>query len=324
MQRRQVLITLATLLGTPLAATAQSARKIPRIGFVVPTSPDARRDAFLAGLRELGYVEGRNLQVETRFAHGRPERLASLIDEVLGLDIDVLVVGATVGARAAKQATSTIPVVFAGSSDPVAGGIVSSLARPEGNITGLSFAASEGFAAKWLELLNEAVPDLRHVAVLWSSSNPAAARFPRELSEASLVLKLRLDVHHAANAPELDGTLDAIRASAVRGLIITPSPFAATQRAKLVRFAAKQRLAAMYFVADFVEAGGLMSYGPSITDTYRRAAGYVDKILNGAKPADLPIEQSTKYDLTVNLKTAKALGLELPRSVLLRVDRVVE
>lgn len=319
LRRRTFLFACGALLAAPLA----QAQKVYRIGFVLPQSGGARRDAFLQGLRELGYNEGRNIHVETRFAEGRPERLPALIDEVIGLKIDVLVVGATLGALAAKKATMTIPIVFAGSSDPVAGGVVTNLARPEGNITGFSFAAGAGFGEKWLELLKEAVPSVSHVAALWSSSNAAASRFVKDLQSAGRVLRVSVDVHHAASLPQLDEAFAAIAASEARGLIVTPSPFSVTHRRKLIEFAASRRLPAMYFAEEFVEAGGLMSYGPSIPDTYRQAASYVDKILKGAKPADLPVQQSAKFDLAINLGTAKALGLQVPQAVLLRAARVV-
>jgi putative ABC transport system substrate-binding protein len=307
-----------------LAAEAQRAEKIHRIGFVSSTSPGPRNEAFLQGLRDLGYVEGRNVQVELRFAEGRPDRFPELIDELIRLKIDVLLVGATVGARAAKKATTTIPIVFAGSSDPVAGGIVANLARPEGNVTGTSTAYGDGFAGKWLELLKEAVPGASHFAALWSSSNAAAAMFVKELQAAAQLSKARLDMHHATNSAELDVALAAIATSGAQGLVVTPSPFAASNQDKLVQFAASNRLPAIYFVEDFADAGGLMSYGPSITDAYRRAAAYVDRILKGAKPGDLPVEQPTKFDLVVNLKTARTLGHRIPGPILLRAYRVIE
>jgi putative ABC transport system substrate-binding protein len=276
------------------------------------------------GLREHGYVDGHNVTVEMRFGEGRPERIPGLLEELIRLKVDVLVVGATIGALAAKKATTTIPVVFAGSSDPVAGGVVSDLARPGGNITGFALAYGDGLPGKWLELLKEAAPAVSQIAVLWSSSNAAAERFVTELRKAAEKLNVRLDARHAAKPPELDAALAAIGRSAAHGLIVTPSPFAATHRDKLVQFAASRKLPTMYFVDDFVEAGGLMSYGPSITDTYRRAASHVDKILRGAKPADLPVEQPTRFELVINRKTAGTLELKIPQSLVLRADRVID
>lgn len=315
---------VAAFVGSAQAADVQRSEWQYRIGFVSPTGPGPRDDAFVRELSRLGLVDGRNVRVEKRFAHGRPERIPGLVDELIGLKVDVLVVGATVGARAARQATSTIPVVFAGSSDPVAGGIVTNLARPEGNVTGTSLAVGERFAGKWLELLKEAAPHVARVAVLWSASNPAAARFVAELEAVAGRLGVTLDVHQAANAAELERALAAIAGSKAQGLIVTPSPFAASSQNRLVAFAASERLPAVYFTEDFPAAGGLMSYGPSIAEAYERAAGYVDRILRtGAKPADLPVRQPERIELVVNRSTAKALGLAIPESILLRA-RVVE
>lgn len=297
---------------------------VPRIGFVSPIAPGPRDQAFLRGLREQGYEPGSGLTVEMRFAEGHPERLPGLIDELVRLNVNVLAVGATIGAKAAKRATTTIPIVFAGSSDPVAGGLVKNLARPEGNITGFSLAYGGEFAGKWLELLKLALPDASHFAVLWSSSNAAARQFVTGIEDAARTLKVRVDVHHAANPAELDQALTAIGRSAARGLIVTPSPFAASSQARLVQYTASRRLPAIYFVEDFVEAGGFMSYGPSISDTYRQAASYVARILKGAKPADLPVVQPTRFELAINLKTARAIGIRFPEDILLRADKVIE
>lgn len=322
-ERRKFLLGAAALLATPQFVRAQRADRVHRIGFVSPTASGARNDAFLQGLRDHGYFPGRNVDIEMRFAEGRPERLPALVDEVIRLGVDVLVVGATIGARAAKQATATLPIVFAGSSDPVAGGIVSNLSRPGGNITGTSLAYGDGFAGKWLELLREAAPDVSRFAVLWSSSNAAAANFGRELQIAARALKVGVDLHDATQPRELDQAFAAIAASGAQGLIVTPSPFAATELVRLVRFAATTRLPTMYFSEDFPDAGGLMSYGPSIADAYRRAAGHVDRVLKGAKPGELPVEQPTKFDLVVNAATVKALGRDFPRSIVVRADRVI-
>lgn len=319
-----LLFLLAPLPPAMPAAELPRREEIPRIGFVSPTSPGPRNVAFLRGLEDLGYVEGRNISVVMRFAAGRPEQLPGLIDELIQRKVDVLVVGATIGAKAAKRATTTIPIVFAGSSDPVAGEIVTNLARPGGNITGFSLAYGGGFAGKWLELLQQVNPNVSHFAVLWSSSNVAARQFVAEIEAAARILRVRVDAHHAANLSELDAALVTIGNSGAKGLIVTPSPFAATNQARLLKFAESRKLPAIYFVEDFVEAGGLMSYGPSITDTYRRAASYVDKILEGAKAGDLPVEQPTKFGLAINLNTARALGLDIPPSILHRADRVIE
>jgi putative ABC transport system substrate-binding protein len=322
--RRKFLLAGGALLAPSFAVRAQQATRVPRIGFVSSTAPGPRDEAFLRGLRELGYVEGSNVQVELRFAEGRSERFPALIEELVRMKVDVLVVGSTLGARAAKRATTTIPVVFAGASDPVAGGIVSNLARPEGNLTGFSLAYGDGIAGKWLELLSEAAIGMSQCAVLWSSSNPVHAKYMRELETAAHKLGVGVAAHHAANAPELDAALAAIGASSARGMVVMPGPFAAANQRKLVEFVASKRLPAISFSADFAEVGGLMSYGPSITDAYRRAASYAVRVLKGAKPGDLPVEQPTVFELVVNLKAARALGLKVPQSVLLRADRVIE
>jgi putative ABC transport system substrate-binding protein len=319
-----LLIAGGALLMASFATHAQRSEKRHRVGFLSPVRRGPRDEAFVDELRRLGRIEGRDLDIELRFSDGRPERLPELVEELIRLNVDVLVVGATIGARAAKNATSTIPIVFAGSSDPIAGGIVTNLARPEGNITGSSLAIGEGFAGKWLEILKEVAPDRSHFAVIWSSSNAAAASFVQELQAAARKVGVKLDVHHAADGPQLDAVLQAIGRSDARALIVTPSPFAASQQGKLVQFAESKRLPAMYFVEDFVDAGGLISYGPSIVDAYRRAAMYVDSILKGAKPGDLPVEQSKRFELVVNRKTARTLALEIPGSVLVRADRVID
>ena len=311
------------LLAAPRLADGQRAERLHVVGFVSPVAPGPRDAAFLQGLRELGYVEGRNIRVELRFAEGRPERLPELVGELVRLKVDVLVVGATIGAREARKATTTIPIVFAGASDPVAGGIVASLARPGGNVTGFSLAIGDGFAAKWLELLKE-VASISHFAALWSSSNAAAANYVKELEATARMSNVRLDAHQAANPVELDDALATIGRSAARGLIVMPSPFAVSQQDRLIRFAADRRLPAIYFAEEFADAGGLMSYGPSYRDAYRRAASYVDKILKGAKPGDLPVQQPTTFKLVINLRTAKALSMTIPQSLLLRADEVIQ
>lgn len=326
--RRKILhaggAVVAALVAAPFIAAAQRLEKIKRIGYVIPQSSGERNEAFVEALRSLGYVEGRNLHIEMRFAEGMPERLPNLVEDVIRTGIDVLVVGSTIGARAAKNATTTIPIVFAGSSDPVAAGIVTNLARPDGNLTGTSLALSDGFAAKYLQLLSEAAPDVRHFAALWNSSNPAAKRFPTDLQGAGRTLGSRIDLHQASNAGELDAALAAIGSSGARGLIVAPSPFAVTRQDTLIQFAATKGLPAIYFDESFPLAGGLMAYGPSFVDAHRRAATYVDRILKGARPGDLPVEQPTKFNLIVNLRAANALGRRIPQAILLRADRVIE
>lgn len=320
---RRSFLKTAALLFTSTAVRAQGGKK-PRVGFLSPVSQGSRDGAFVNGLRELGYIAGRNLELQMRFANGRRERLRPLVEELIRLDLDVLVVGSSIGARAAKQATATLPIVFAGSSDPVASGIVPNLAHPGGNITGFSLAYGDGFAAKWLELLRAAVPSLARTAVVWSSSNAAASGYLEELRTAARTLNIALQAYQAANPRELEVALAAVSADKAQGLVVMPSPFAASKRQKLVEFAAIHRLPAMYFDEAFVKAGGLMSYGPSIPDTYRRAAGYVDKILKGAKPGDLPVQRPTRFELVLNSTTARSLKLTVSQLFLQRADRVVD
>jgi len=315
---------LGLLAVLPAAGAPPETDKVYRVGFLSPTSAGERNEAFVRGLKDLGYIEGQNVKVEMRFAGGKPERLDGLVGELVKLKVDVLVVGGTIGAKAAMRATSTIPTIFAGSSDPVAGGIVSNLAQPGGHITGFSLAYGGQFAGKWLELLNEASPSISHYAVLWSSSNKAATRFVNELKTGAQSLNVRIEAHRASDLAELEEAFQAIAKSEAKGLIVAPSPFAATNRKKLIEFAASHKLPAIYFVDSFVKGGGLMSYGPNIVDAYRQSATYVDKILNGAKPGNLPVQQPTRFDLVINLKTAKVLGLTIPRSLLLRANKVIK
>ena len=324
LKRRELVLAMGVLLGAPLAR-AQPAPRVYRIGFVASSATALEIDAFRQRLTELGYVEGKNVIVEARFSEGRFERLPELVAEVLRLKVDVLVVGSTPAALAAKRATTTTPIVFASLFDPVGAGIVASLAHPGGNITGASIGVGgAGLAGKWLELLKEAVPAVSHVAVLSNSANPASMTSVREIEAAARILNVRLDVLDAGNAPTLDRALATIGMSGAQGIIVTNDPFFTVNRAQLIQFAASKRLPAVYFFRLFADDGGLMVYGASLEDSYRKAAAYVDKILKGAKPADLPVEQPTRFELVINLKTAKALGLTISQRVLLRADQVIE
>lgn len=322
------LTSAVLLLVGPADSHAQPAAKVHRIGIVSPLAaslepPTVR--AFRQALRELGYVEGKNVIVEARYANGRIELFPELVAELVKLKVDVLLAGSTQGALAAKRATSTVPIVFAGIIDPIASGIVVNLARPGGNITGATFGAGGlAIAGKWLELLKEVVPGIAHVAVLFSSAEPASAESLREIRDAARILKVTIDPYDASNDANLEKAFAAIGASGAQGLIVAGSAYFGGNRVKLVRFAAEKRIPAMYFFSLFPDIGGLMSYGGSAEDSYRRAASYVDRILKGAKPADLPIDQATKFELVVNLKTAKALGITIPRSLLFRADRIIE
>jgi putative ABC transport system substrate-binding protein len=316
-----VVLTIGVL-AAPLAAGAQQARKVYRIGVVASTTHFT--PAFQQGLRELGYVEGQNVIVEQRSTQGRSDRFPELVAEVIRLNVDVLVVSGIFGVRAAQKATTSIPIVFLGVGDPVGSGIVASLAHPGGNITGTSIALGEGFAGKWVQLLKEAAPNVSHVAVLWNSANPTAKMYAKEVEVAAQAVRVTFDLVDVRNPRELDGALAAIAASRARGLIVTGDPLFFSNRAKLLQFASTRQLPAIYFFRDFVDDGGLMAYGPSLADSFRRAATYVDKILRGARPADLPVEQPTKFELIINVRTAKTLGLTIPSSVLARADEVIE
>jgi putative ABC transport system substrate-binding protein len=326
MKRRDVLLAAGAVLAMPFAS-AQQAPKVYRIGLLSPTSPNPAVEAFRQGLREHGYVEGKNVILETRFAEGRSERIPKLVAELLQLKVEVLMAASSPGVLAAKKATSSVPIVFAGVIDPIALNVVASLAHPGGNITGATWGVGgTGFSGKWVELLKEVVPAVSRVAVLSNSSNPTTAAIVRDIDAAARALKVTLDVLDAGNAAKLDRALAAIGESGAQGIIVTNDPFFFfnENRAKLVQYAARKRLPALYFTSHFVDAGGLISYGGSLEDSFRRAASYVDKILRGAKPADLPIDQPTRFELVINMRTAKALGLTIPGSLLLRADRVIE
>ena len=310
------------LFAVPLVADAQPAGKVPRIGILRPGSPpDPLLDAFRQGLRELGYDEGRNVSIEYRWAEGRDERLPDLAADLVRLPVDVIVAG--VGAvEAAKHATSTIPIVMPVSSDPVRAGLVASLARPGGNVTGLTSLSGE-LPGKWMELLKETLPRVSRVAVLW---DPAGDPRQVDTSDAAArSLGVRLHVLKVGRVGGFDPAFAEARKNDAGALIVLGSPFFYVHRARLVELAAKHRLPAIYAQREFVVgSGGLMSYGTDYHHQFRRAATYVDKILKGAKPADLPIEQPTKFEFVINLKTAKALGLTIPPAVLARADEVIE
>ena len=327
-RRRLVLAVMAGALAAPLASFAQQPAKIARIGFLHPASPAGdwgiRLQAFRDGLRELGYVEGKNLQLEVRWGEGKLERLPALAAELVQAKVDVIVAATSPAVVAARQATRTIPIVMPTSSDPVGDGLVASLARPGGNITGLSQMAPE-LGEKRIQLLKEMFPKVSHaMAVLW---NPAyvgmRARF-EQAQVAAPAVGLTVRSVEVRDTRELDVAFEAIIREHPEALLLLVDPFTLSQRSRIVEFAAEQRLPAIYETRDFVDVGGLISYGPNIPDQFRRAATYVDKILRGAKPADLPIEQPTKFELVINMRAAKALGIKFPESILLRADKVIE
>lgn len=324
-RRRRFLIAAGALLAAPAAVHAQQAAGMRRVGFVVPSQLRISSfDAFRQGLREAGHIEGKNIILEVRSAEGKSERLPQLIAELLSLKVEVIVAASTPGALAVKKATTTVPVVFGGVLDPVGSGIVASLARPGGNITGVTFGiGGAGFGGKWVELLKEAAPDVSHVAAVWNSVNPDAS-VVRDMQAGARTVNVRLDVLDAGNLTQLDRAFAAIGTSGARALIVTADPFSFPNCAKLVQFGASKRMPAVYVSKDFVDVGGLMSYGSSLAESYRRAAAHVDKILKGAKPADLPIEQPTKFELVINVKAARALGLTIPQMLVARADQVIE
>ena len=331
MDRRAFIAAVTgSLLSAPLAAEAQQAARSVRIGFLaldMAGSNPRDREAFLQGLRDLDYVEGRNLLIEYRDAKGKPERFRALAAELVALKVDVIVAsGGTLGALAAKQATTTIPVVFGAVGDPVSEGIVASLARPGGNVTGLSVVSSE-LVVKSLELLKQAAPEVNRVALLLKpDSMPVRARKSRvEAAEvAARSLGMRLQVVEARGPEDFDGAFSDMTRAHAGALAVWATPVFDAHRQRLVDLAARNRLPAVYSFRRYVESGGLMSYGPDLPDLFRRAATYVDKILKGAKPGDLPVEQPTKFELVINLKTANALGLTIPPSLLQRADQVIE
>ena len=319
------LIAALALLVTPLAAVAQRPSTVHRIGLLWNSSPAFTHhflEAFRHGLHERGYVEGTHFTIESRYAEGDPARLPGLAAELVGLPVAVIVTAGAQAIQAVKQATSTIPVVIAASSDPVETGFVTSLARPGENLTGLSLSAPE-LSGKRLELLKEAVPAIAHVAVLANPANPSTAAQMRETGRAAQALQVQLHLVEVRGPHELDHAFSAIRSVPADALLVLLDPLFMQQRARLVELTATSRLPAMYGFREDVEMGALMAYGPSFPDMWRRAATYVDKILKGAKPGDLPVEQPTKYELILNLKTAKALGITLPPTLLILADEVM-
>jgi len=293
------------------------------LGYGVPGSDPSGIEGLRQGLRELGYVENQNIVVEYRYAEDRPDRLASLVGELIDLKVDVLLAQGTAVTAAAKHRATTTPVVTL-SSDPVGSGFVQSLARPGGNITGLSFALGENFSGKWLQLVRETVPKASRVSIIWNPASRFGAASLEEMKALAPGLSLTLSSHPVRSPEDIDAAFATVTRAHVGALIIITDPLVVGQTAQIVRLATASGIPTVYSLREFVEAGGLMSYGPSLFDLWRRAATYVDRILKGAKPGDLPIEQPTKFELVINLKTAKALGLTIPPSLLARADQVIE
>jgi putative ABC transport system substrate-binding protein len=306
-------------------AQAQQPIKIPRIGYLSPNSPStnpARFEAFREGLRELGYVEGKNISIESRYAENRLDRLLELAAELVRLKVDVIVTSSPAPTRAAKQVTATVPIVFAQDGDPVASGFVATLARPGGNITGLSNLGPE-LSGKRLELLKEVVPRITRVAVFGSSTFAGNAQILRETELAASALKVQLQYVDVPDQKDIETAFRAARQGGVHAVHVLAGGVFTSRRPQLAALAVASRLPAIYYATEFVEDGGLMTYGANRSDLARRAATYVDKILKGAKPAELPIEQPTKFEFVINLKAAKQIGLTIPPNVLARADKVI-
>jgi putative tryptophan/tyrosine transport system substrate-binding protein len=326
MERRAFLATLAGFLAAPLAVDAQSA-KGPRIGYLsVGSASDPRRialqDAFRKGLHDLGYIENKTISIDARFAADY-DQLADPAAELVRLPVALIMAYSTPAAKAAVGATRSIPIVMSGVIDPVATGLVANLGRPGGNVTGLSLMAPE-LVGKQMQLLKELVPKLSRVAVLWNPANPSGASQLREAKAAARTLNLQLQALEARRSSDLDRVVAAMTKERANGLIVLVDGMLIDSRTQIAHLVEKARLPTVYGLREHVEAGGLMFYGASPNDLNRRAATFVDKILKGAKPGDLPVEQPTKFEMVINLKMAKALGLAIPQSILLRADEVIE
>jgi putative ABC transport system substrate-binding protein len=324
-------LTFAVVLGAlhlalSASAAAQQPVKAPRVGLLLQGTAGSlatRIEGFQQGLRERGYIEGKNIALEKRFDEDREERLPELAVDLVRLRVDIIVAAATPAVIAAKQATATIPIIMVHSADPVALGLVASLARPGGNVTGLS-SASPDYSGKQLELLKEAVPKLSRIAILWNAANSGTAITFREMQDAARVFKLPLQSLEVRRSEDIAPAFKNLSKQRGTGLVILLDPLVVSQRARIVELASESRLPAIYPQKEFVDAGGLMAYGADLADSYRRAAISVDKILKGAKPAELPVEYPNKFIFTVNLKTAEQIGLTIPPNVLARADRVIK
>ncbi len=325
-KRLRYLFTLAALIAGTSIAEAQQQAKVYRIGILLPSTASAtasRLEGFRQGLKELGYEEGRNFVLERRYGESKIDRLPELASELVRLRVDPIVTATDPAIRAVKQATQTIPIVMATSVDPVGTGFVETLARPGGNITGVTLMAPE-LGTKRLELLKEAVPRLSRVAVLWNPDVPGSALELKEMEGAARSLQVQLQPLELRDPSQFESVFKSIKSKRADALITFPNnPVLLPNRKQIADLAAKNRRPAMYPSGDFVDAGGLMAYGPNSVDLYRRAATYVDKILKGRKPADLPVEQPTKFELVINLKAAKQIGLTIPPNVLARADKVI-
>jgi putative ABC transport system substrate-binding protein len=327
MKRREFITLLGAAAAWPLPARAQQPSRVPRIGLLAIRAFDsASLDAFRQGLRERGYVEGQNLVIEYQAADGMIERLPQMATELVRLNLDLIVASNTPAARAAKEATTTVPIVVPVMGDPLGDGLVASLARPGGNITGMTFLGPE-LATKRLELLKQAVPAISRVAALWhpgAYGESTMREMMGKMEAAASALLVQLQLVEVRGAAEFDRAFLAMARERADALIVLPSPMLFSERGHIVDLATRHRLPSIAMAREFADLGGLMAYGASIRDLWRRAAGYVDIILQGTKPADVPVQQPTKFELVINLKTAKALGLEIPPTLLVAADEVIE
>lgn len=327
MQTRLTVLVVLSILAAPLSVSAQQAPKVVTIGWLNPSTPAATAhllEAFQQGLRELGHTEGRTFVLERRYAEGRVEQLPELARELVRRKVDVIVTATDIAISAVKQQTRTIPIVMANSTDPLGTGLIASLARPGGNVTGLT-SISPQLSGKRLELLKDVFPKLSRVAFLWNPEIRGAVLDYQQTEGAARSLGLQLQSVEATRVEHLDSAFSAIKEQRAQALIVaSPNPITFVNRARIVSFVQNNRLASVYASSEYVDAGGLVAYGPNNLDLFRRAATFVAKILNGAKPADLPVEQPAKFELVINLKAAKALGLAIPQAVLHRADRVIE
>ncbi len=323
--RRNFLLALgAGALTAPLATFAQSKPRVWQIGFLAADSASTRLyDSFRQGMRDLGYIEGQTCVIRSRFADGKYERLPAFAEELVRSKVDVLVAGTTLSVQAAKKATSSIPIVMVAIPDPIGEGFAGSLSRPGGNITGLSTIVTEA-SAKHVELLRAVIPKLSRIAVLINPSNPSDSLILEQISGAAFSSGVQVLPFEAGSVAEIEAGFSAMTRARVEAAIVAADSFFEVQRDQIARLAVKNRLPTIYSNRELTEAGGLMSYGQDLGDQYRRAAGYVDKILRGAKPSDLPVEQPLVLELVVNRKTAKALGLTLSTELLLRADKVID
>jgi putative ABC transport system substrate-binding protein len=323
MRRREVVALIGGAAAAwPLGAWAQEGGKIYKVGYLSPSTPGRGTAVFSIALEQLGWTEGKNVVIERRYAENRPERLPELAAELVHLNVDVIVAGGTLGPLAAKQATSTIPIVMTAAGDPLGSGLVPSLARPGGNVTGMSLMP--GIGGKRVELLKELLPRLSHVTVLWNASNPHPTIVFKETQAAGQTLGIEVQSFEVRAGDDFDGAFEAARKRRTDALITVEDPLTFDYQKRIADFALIERLPSLFGTRDYVAAGGLMSYGTNLFDLVRRAAGYVDKILRGAKPADLPVQQPATFELVINRKTAEAIGVTVPPSLLARADEVIE